>query len=148
MKSVTETSSRTGQNLEWPDKIFDLFTPDYSLLFAEDFPSCVFSDALSDDELLFLNLNSHASINEIKQAFEKSKCYLWLCELIKNSENQEMYFGAITATLHNTLLNEPKPYRSDVKMLLSNLLDWIIALQVTELEVDRPNHSQRVRYIG
>ena len=98
------------------------------------------------DELLFLNLNSHASINEIKQAFEKSKCYLWLCELIKNSENQELYFGAITASLYNVLLNEPKPYRSDVKILLSNLLNWITELQVTELKIDRPNHSQRVKY--
>ena len=98
------------------------------------------------DELLFLNLNSHASINEIKQAFEKSKCYLWLCELIKNSENQELYFGAVTASLYNVLLNEPKPYRSDVKILLSNLLNWITELQVTELKIDRPNHSQRVKY--
>ena len=77
-----------------------------------------------------------------------AKCYLWLLNLVKNQSPQEMYFGAATAALHNALLNEPKPYRKEVKQLLSNLLTWIDELEVSELLVDRPNHSQRVRYIS
>lgn len=58
-----------------------------------------------------------------------------------------MYFGEITANLHNALLNDPRPYRKDVKQLLANLLNWIAALDINEIVVDRPAHSQRVRYI-
>lgn len=116
------------------------------MLFAEDFPQCAYSDKLSDDELLFLNLKANSTLSQVIAEFQRSKCYLWLLDIAKNSENQEMYFGAITAMLHNVLLNEPKPYRKDVKQLLSNLLDWVTVLEITELAVDRPNHSQRVRY--
>ena len=56
-----------------------------------------------------------------------------------------MYFGAITVSLHNVLLNEPKPYRKDVKVLLGNLLSWVEDLDINMLKVDRPNYSQRVR---
>ena len=64
--------------------------------------------------------------------------------VIVDEAEKEMYFGAITAQLHNTLLNEPKPYRQDVKQLLSNLLNWVTELGSPEIGIDRPNHSQRV----
>ena len=46
--------------------------------------------------------------------------------------------------LHNALITDPKPYRKDVKQLLSNLLQMIIAIDMPEIGVDRPNHSQRI----
>lgn len=149
MNSVVDKVTAENRIIEeWPTEIKDLFVADYSLLFAEDFPPCSYSNNLSDDELLFLNLNSNSEYDIVVQAFSKSKSYLWLLDLVKNSENKEMYFGAVTAKLHETLLNEPKPYRRDVKQLLSNLLSWIIDLEITELTIDRPNHSQRIRYIN
>lgn len=132
----------------WPNEIIDMFVPDYSLLFAEDFPSCQHPTDATEDDLLFLNLLPGASIDAIKTAFPNTKCYLWLSDLVKNHEKQEMYFGEITAKLHNALLNDPKPYRKDVKQLLSNLLSWIDDLDTNGMQVDRPNHSQRVRYIN
>lgn len=148
MTSVIQDKKNTANpSLEWPEQILDLFKPDYSLLFTEDFPSCANPSGATAEDLLFLNLPATASLDQIAAAFINSKCYLWLCDLIKGNENQEMYYGAISAALHNSLLNEPKPYRKDVKQLLSNLLHWIEVLQVKEVLVDRPNHSQRVRYV-
>ena len=46
--------------------------------------------------------------------------------------------------LHNTLVNDPKPYRKDVKELLANLLDWIKKLHFDEIVIEQPNHSQLV----
>lgn len=140
------THSNT-ENLAWPKEILELFVPDYSLLFAEDFPLCLHPVDATEEDLVFLNLHHGASMDAIRQAFSNSKSFLWLYNLIKDHEAQEMYFGAISASLHNVLLNEPKPYRKDVKQLLSNLLSWITDLEINALKVDRPNHSQRVRYI-
>ena len=55
------------------------------------------------------------------------------------------YFGAISSELHNALINDPKPYRKEVKDLLSNTLFWIQDLEIDALVIDTPNHSQRVR---
>lgn len=145
--SLTHQSSTSSYNNSWPKQITDMFIPDYSLLFAEDFPSCSVPSVASDEDLDFLNLVPGVTTDYIKAAFQESKCFKWLLNLIENQENQEMYFGAVSAALHNTLLNEPKPYRKDVKILLSNLLGWIEELDIEYLKVDRPNHSQRIRYI-
>ena len=130
----------------WSDAITSLFIPDFSLLLSEDFPPCNSVTSATADDLLFLNLSSIASVEQIRNAFWECKCYNWLVNLISKQQNNEMYFGAITAQLHSSLLNEPKPYRRDVKQLLSNLLNWIIELDSPEIGVDRPTHSQRVYF--
>ena len=141
--SVSHHESSTTAS-GWSNEITNLFVPDFSLLFSEDFPQSNHVTSASSDDLLFLNLNDTASVEQVRIAFWESKCYNWLIDLISKPPEKEMYFGAITAQLHNTLLNEPKPYRRDVKQLLSNLLNWVTELGSPEIGIDRPNHSQRV----
>lgn len=143
---VNRCQVRQERDCSWPKEIVDMFTPDYSVLFAEDFPTCAHPSHARADDLMFLNLEPGASLDDISCAFRSSKCYQWLLNLLRNKEGNQMYFGELTASLHNTLLNEPKPYRKDIKQLLSNLLNWIAALDMDELLIDRPTHSQRVRY--
>jgi hypothetical protein len=57
----------------------------------------------------------------------------WLIDVIARSNNEFVRFGELTAELHNALLDDPKPYRKDVKNLLSNLFDWVRFLDPTEL---------------
>ena len=57
----------------------------------------------------------------------------------------EIYFGELSSILHNTIVSDPKPYRKDVKLLLANLLSIVEELDMDELIIDRPSHSQRVR---
>lgn len=144
---VTDQNNTITSSTQWPKEITEMFRPDYSLLFAEDFPSCPHPANATNDDLLFLNRSNEATMAEIAQAMRSAKCYLWLLNLIKEQDSQEMYYGAVTAALHNALLNDPKPYRKEVKQLLSNLLAWIDELEINELQIDRPNHSQRIRYI-
>lgn len=148
MKSTVE-GQRTiiNHSTQWPKEITNMFLPDYSLLFAEDFPSCTHPADATNDDLMFLNISNNATKEELAEAMCAAKCYLWLLDMIKKQSPQEMYFGTITVALHNALLNDPKPYRKEVKQLLSNLLTWIDELEIDELLIDRPNHSQRVRYI-
>lgn len=144
---VTDQNNAITSSTQWPKEITDMFRQDYSLLFAEDFPSCLHPANATNDDLLFLNLSCEATKAEIEQAMRSAKCFLWLLNLIKEQDSQEMYYGVVTAALHRALLNEPKPYRKEVKQLLSNLLAWIDELEINELQIDRPNHSQRIRYI-
>ena len=145
MKSALRDKERADVLGDWPEEIYDMFKPDYSLLFAEDFPTCSDPANARDEDLLFLGSSKwNTGLSSNKDALQKSKCFCWLYELIKRQPNHELYFGAIASELHDCLLNEPKPYRRDVKALLANLLNWISVLHCDKLAVDRPNHSQRV----
>jgi len=117
--------------------------PDFSVLFTYDLPNCLSPRELITDSLEFLNIAQNSSIYEIKAAFRWSKAYLWLCDTLANNNN-ELYFGSISEKLHNVLVNDPKPYRKEVKELRQNLLNWVIELDMDAIIIDRPNYSQRV----
>lgn len=135
---------RGSNSDEWPVAIQEHLIPNYPLLFAEDFPWCSSPFSASEDDLIFLGITPDADMRDIREAFLQSKCYNWLLALLNAQDNQYMYFGAISAALHGALLNDPKPYRKDVKILLSNLLGWIEELGCPEIGIDRPNYSQRI----
>lgn len=78
--------------------------------------------------------------------FKNSNPYLWLKnELTKKGE--PIYFGELTALLHDALVKDPKPYRKDVKDYLHYLLVWCEKLASDEIIIDRPSHSQRIQLI-
>lgn len=147
MKKCIDDACASGSKPDrvgWPNSIMDLFRPDFSLMFSEDFPPCSDPSKAGAEDLLFLNTISVADGVEIKRAFMASKCYQWLLNLLKHQEKQELFFGAATDALHNVILNDPKPYRKDVKLLLANLLSWIMYLECEDIIIDRPHYSQRI----
>ena len=93
-------------------------------------------------------MNCIPTKEELKEAFRWSKAFLWFYNYVSKSPNKTSYFGAITAELHNTLINDPRPYRKEVKDLLANMLKWIQFLEIEEMMIDTPNHSQRIRMTG
>ena len=137
-------SNKKVEGTGWSDEIKELVKDELSVLFAEDFPTTEDVRSLNHQPISFLNLQANQSLDDIKRAFINSKCFSWLKKVLKEN-NSEMYFGAITASLHDALINEPKPYRRDVKILLQNLLSWINCLDIDEVKIDRPGYSQRVR---
>ena len=56
-----------------------------------------------------------------------------------------MFFGELSAKLHDALVTDPKPYRREVKQMLTNLLLLVEKLDMEDVEIDRPNYSQRIR---
>lgn len=64
-----------------------------------------------------------------------------LCE----RDTKGVWFGTITAHFHDLLLDDPAPYRSDVKQLVENLLSWVGAFLSQTFELSRPSYSLRVR---
>lgn len=102
------------------------------------------SKAEAAHDLTILGLSVKPSIAQIKNAFKVSPGFAWLLTTIETS----MFFGEITANLHNSLCDEPKPYRRDVKIRLANLINWAAILCPEVFTVDTPNHSQRVSNIS
>ena len=141
-ESISVQKSKSHQ---WVPEIMNLFTPELKVLFVHEFPNCPSLSNLREDSLDFLGLESGWDVDNIRKAFIKSNVYMWLKQMLRKMPEQEIYYGALSATLHDIIINDPKPYRKEVKQLQTNLLNWIEELGIDEIIIERPNHSQRIR---
>lgn len=141
------SGSKDGNKVQkWSNKIEDLFEKKVGTIFMAEMPYCKYDDFDNEERLRFLQIeDSMQNDVEVKILFQKSRAYRWLITKLELEKTHEMYFGKLTAELHNDIIAEPKPFRKEIKDLLENLLDWIVKLHITEIEIDRPNHSQRIR---
>ena len=96
-----------------------------------------------DLSLLGVELNE-ITTDALSSALSGSIGFLWLHTQVKESENQELYFGELSQRLHDALKDDPSPRRKEVKDLLAILLTWVEFTPACGLKVDRPNYSQRV----
>lgn len=148
-------------NSQWSSEIMSLMQPSVppeSLLvdecLATDGRWWVLSpgsvrDPEAEHDLRLLGLvGSEQSQSQLQAALRQSKCVRWLTERIRQAPARELYFGSLSSALHDALLDDPGPRRSEVKTLLQNLLSWVQLARLPELSVDRPNHSQRVRLVS
>lgn len=141
-------ASASSVEQKWEKSIEQLFNPQIDTLFTYDFPTTKSPDFEDPESFSFLSYPQHfSSIDEVKRAFRWSKAFMWLYSRLNAFPDRTSYFGEITAALHNALINDPKPYRKDVKELLANTLAWIEYLNIEDVSIDIPNHSQRVRII-
>lgn len=103
-----------------------LNVPKITCLFPEDFP------------------DENTDVIELYQC----RSYKWLVSFLKSKENKTSYFGEITANIHNAFVKDPRPYRKDIKQHLVDLLSCIKRLNISEIEITRPNHSEVVKLLG
>jgi len=82
---------------------------------------------------------------DIKTAFEKSRIFQWFKRKLNENEDKTMFFGDLTEQIHNSLFDDPKPYRKEVKSLQVNLYEYIKYCKFEYLLVDRPDHSERIQ---
>lgn len=146
MKNEVERGfSETSIN-EWSNEIRKMFDVKINTLFSYELPDKSFPNDYWNQSIDFLELEAGWTMEEAKYAFENSKPLIWLKNLLSEN-NDEMYFGEISANLHNALISDPRPYRKDVKIYLQNILSWIEVLEIQDILIDRPNYSQRIRRI-
>lgn len=134
----------TTEGHSWDTSITKMFNPHIDTLFSYELPEE--SSLVSGQYLSFLDETFDGDKEKLKESFRWSNAYLWLLDILKENDGC-MYFGAVTEKLHNALVSDPKPYRRDVKIMLSNLLELIDELQMEEIKIDRPNYSQRIQLI-
>lgn len=68
----------------------------------------------------------------------------WLAFIVEDT-SAEMRFGAITARLHDAFINDPKPYRKDVKEYVANLLAWAKYFDLYDFQSYKKTTSLRRR---
>ncbi len=154
-----QSQKKDHEAFEWPDSIFKNFQNQSDLSSELFLSECFQSDGkellsggglLSDaarSDLSLLGLSEKNFSNEsIAIQFKKSKIYSLLIELLEK-RGGEVYFGALSSALHHWLIEDPAPYRREVKVLVKNIYGWVSNLSAdsTGLFVDRPNHSERIR---
>ena len=63
---------------------------------------------------------------------------------LEAEDNKEIYFGRLSSIIHDGLVDDPKPYRQDVKLLQANLYDYIKYFKPVNIICDQPNFSERL----
>ena len=133
--------SKLTENLEkiW---VHNFLWSDFNVLLKNDFED---KNVNHDIELLGLDKkNINAEI--IQNVFKNSKVFKWLINLLKKQPGNEIYFGKLSSIIQDSLLDDPKPYRQDIKSLQSNLYSFIKKLQIDEIEIDVPySKSERIK---
>jgi hypothetical protein len=97
-----------------------------------------------DLSLLGLEESEATNLKYLTERMRRTRLFTWLMEQLLENLG-EMYFGKVTARLHDSLFDDPKPYRKDVKDIVANLFSWLRALEISEVIVDRPQHSERIQ---
>ena len=114
---------KDNENLDWPKEILS----ENKTIWVRDFTVL--------DEL------DSASIKD-------SKAVQWLINKLEAAENHEMHYGAITKCLHDDLQDDPAPYRSSVKELLTVLLNKVDKYMKEKIEISIPGErSQRIKLL-
>lgn len=135
-------NKQSGENHHWDKTIMTLFSPRVETLFSYEMPEDF--ELIEGEYFSFLDLVYTGDREQLKLSLGWSNAYLWLIETLKGN-NGCMYFGELSAKLHDALVTDPKPYRREVKQMLTNLLLLVEKLDMEDIEIDRPNYSQRIR---
>ena len=118
---------------EFPVELKNKLNENYEKLWVHNFPWCTAEELLNIKEIIIKN-------------FQNSRIYHWLVNQINNQENKELYFGSLSSIIHNSLLDDPKPYRKNVKELQINLYDYIKTFLSEKFIIDIPyEKSERIR---
>lgn len=133
-----------SENYYWDKTIMTLFNPRVETLFSYEMPEDF--ELIDGEYISFLDLVYSGDREQLKVALRWSNAYLWLIETLRANDGC-MYFGELSAKLHDALVTDPKPYRREVKQMLANLLLLVEKLGMEEIEIDRPNYSQRIRIV-
>jgi hypothetical protein len=130
--NVSKTTSEPFVSTSWSDEVKALINTPVNYLWVNDLPfvapidlmrldlNCEF--AMHDFEMLGLDVD-RLSKKDLVLQFKRSRVYSWLLNQLAGAA--ELRFGALTKLLHDALLDDPAPYRRDVKDLLSNIFEWV-----------------------
>ena len=139
---------------EFPVDIKQKLDENYDKLWVHNFPWCTAEELLDTKEIsenvqhdleLFGLDRDNLEKEVIIKNIQNSKIYHWLINQINKQENKELYFGNLSSIIHNSLLDDPRPYRKDVKILQVNLYSYIKFFLKDKIKIDVPyEKSERI----
>ncbi len=137
---------------ELPDELKNLVKINLKKIWVSELPwstpQSLIKNLNSSDESIehdrkMLNIDKK---EDIKSAFEKSRIFQWFKRKLNENEDKTMFFGDLTEQIHNSLFDDPKPYRKEVKTLQVNLYEYLKYCKFEYLLIDRPEHSERIQF--
>ena len=158
IKNAYEDADKKSKSTDWPDSIFEILKPKISKdskffmseLFRSDGQEVINNlpkkspESKIDLSLLCLN-DENLNLDNIAIKFKRSKICLWLKDLIQQ-DGGYIYFGRVTEAIQDCLIEDPTPYRKEIKILQANLYSWIKLLgpEYSGFVYERPNHSEKL----
>jgi len=144
----------------FPKIVNDSFKEKFNKLWVNNFPWASIDYLLNNSEKkedniihdldLFglTNINKVDLEKELKESFLQSKIFNWLIEKLEAEENKEIYFGRLSSIIHDGLVDDPKPYRQDVKLLQANFYSYIKHFKPSNLDHSIPKtRSERLKLV-
>jgi len=144
----------------FPKIVENSFKEKFNQLWVSNFPWCNIEYLLKNSELKEdaivhdLELFGLADVKktdlekELKESFLQSKIFNWLIKKLKAEEDKEIYFGRLSSIIHDGLVDDPMPYRKNVKILQTNLYSFLKYFKDLDLVVDVPkSKSERIRLL-
>ena len=138
----------------FPKIVNDKIRDNFGKVWVHNFPWSTIDDLLNIKDMneniqhdleLFGLSEDNINRDNLKNSFENSKIFKWLINLIKKQEKNEIYFGNLSSIIHNSLLDDPKPYRKNIKILQNTLYVYIKILMYDKVLIDIPyNKSERI----
>ena len=140
----------------FPQIVNDSFKEKLNKLWVNNFPWCDVNDFLKSSEKKEDNIIHDLDLfgltdikkedleKELKESFLQSKIFNWLIKKLEAEKNKEIYFGRLSSIIHDSLVDDPKPYRQNVKELQSNLYSYIKYFKPSKVIYDQPNVSERL----
>lgn len=96
-----------------------------------------------DIELLGIDRGDF-SVEQSVLAFRNSRAFSWCYNIVR--EGGSLSFGEFTAKLHNAVLDDPTPYRREIKELTQVLFAWA-KLYPAVFEIKRPKYSEVIKLV-
>jgi len=141
-----ETPERTPY--KWPSSIKNLLEEKVNYLWVDEL---LFTSPKSNNkrdiehDLNLLGLDDfNVDIDILRSKFEDLKIIKWLKNQLEKEGSNSLRFGKISSLLHDALLNDPRPYRKEVKDFQVNLFDWLKYLELSEFKFSRYNVSESI----
>lgn len=123
--------------LVWPE---ELLAEPVGQLFVEDFPAnSVFKNKeFKNKYSLIDSFLERDDVEMAKSIFMSLRLTKWFFMSLET--HKALRFGQLSKLMHADLVEDPRVYRRDLKIMQANFLEYVERL-VPEVEVIRPNHT-------
>jgi len=128
---------------QWPKEIFNKEN-EHFFLFSSNFPDLTPKEFLNGQKTLFLDPMTEN--NKVENAFISSDVYLWLLKMLQNNKKGKSSFGWLTSEIHSAILDDPLPYRSNIKEMCNCLFQWVDEFS-NDIKIVNHTHTKSMKLL-
>ena len=136
---------------KWPSSIKNLLEQKVDYLWVDELlftsPNSNDDDDIRHDSSLLEVDRLDIDVDLLRAKFTELRIVKWLYSQLLKEESKSLRFGAISSRLHDALLNDPKPYRKEVKDFQVNLFNWLKYLELPDFEFRKYNVSETISLV-